>query len=565
MTWGCWWRCCCFALGLLVCLANASCRALRDSPFGTRSIPSAPIYNGNLSICETSSPTCCTHDLEQEMLATTRNEVSNAIEDRIIVLKHIFDQNYHTFEKHNRGAISSSREQLHAMFTRTYGPFYQSHTQIFISFFDNLQQFYTNQTYASLKTILEEFFFALFRTMFSILNPLEKVTKKDFECLRRSMSSLEPFADIPTKMSIQLERSVGTARSLTQALRSTSQILQSILQREISSPCANAAARMTHCALCTEKHPIKPCANLCLNVFKGCLAGYAQLDESWNLLVGSLSKLAHRLKGPYNVISVVIPIAVQISESIMLFQEKGPIISAKVIQKCLRKEKKDMIMKREVGPTYATAATITPLRFTEPNASVSMHMMTSFNERLKTTRGFWRALPTSICISGEWAASSEQHCWNGTHSREYERSVVGDGIRNQVFNPEFSSSQNLSSEDFINEILKISMLSNQLSDIYDGRHLRNETIEDEGSGMGIAYTPIDDEDGDDSSGMDSDLPIVLDIAGSHRDVEEILTTVPTMQRPKILLEVLDNGYQRRFPNGYFLVLLFFMFLSLRLF
>uniref|UniRef100_A0A0M3HI40 ABC transmembrane type-1 domain-containing protein n=1 Tax=Ascaris lumbricoides TaxID=6252 RepID=A0A0M3HI40_ASCLU len=102
--------------------------------------------------------------------------------------------------------------------------------QIFISFFDNLQQFYTNQTYASLKTILEEFFFALFRTMFAILNPLEKVTKKDFECLRRSMSSLEPFADIPTKMSIQLERSVGTARSLTQALRSTSQILQSVLQ-----------------------------------------------------------------------------------------------------------------------------------------------------------------------------------------------------------------------------------------------------------------------------------------------------------------------------------------------
>uniref|UniRef100_A0A0M3ILV5 DUF569 domain-containing protein n=1 Tax=Ascaris lumbricoides TaxID=6252 RepID=A0A0M3ILV5_ASCLU len=87
--------------------------------------------NENLSICETSAPTCCTHDLEQEMLTTTRNDVSNAIQDRIIVLKHIFDQNYHTFEKHNRGAISSSREQLHAMFTRTYGPFYQSHTQVF--------------------------------------------------------------------------------------------------------------------------------------------------------------------------------------------------------------------------------------------------------------------------------------------------------------------------------------------------------------------------------------------------------------------------------------------------
>uniref|UniRef100_A0A183U0V7 Protein kinase domain-containing protein n=1 Tax=Toxocara canis TaxID=6265 RepID=A0A183U0V7_TOXCA len=91
--------------------------------------------------------------------------------------------------------------------------------------------------------------------------------------------------------------------------------------------------------------------------------------------------------------------------------------------------------------------------------------------------------------------------------------------------------------------LKISMLSNQLSDVYDGRRLRNGTDEDEGSGSHISYSPIDDEDEGDSSGFDMDLPVVLDIAGSHRDVQEII--IPTMEQPKIILEELDNGCLQR--------------------
>ncbi|KHN74439.1 Glypican-6 [Toxocara canis] len=503
MIWLCGWCSAWLALGLFIRLANALCHPLRDSPFQTSNIPSAPTHNANLSICDTSVPTCCTHEVEQKMAAETRNEVWHSVQDRIIVLKHIFDQHYHSFEKHNRGAISSSREQLHAMFARTYGPFYHSHTQIFSNFFDSLQQFYANQTYASLRSILEEFFFVLFRTMFSILNPL----------------------------------------------------------KELPALCTEAATRMTHCALCTEQHALKPCANLCLNVFKGCLAEHAALDEPWNALVGSFSKLANRLKGPYNVISVVIPVAVQISESIMLFQEKGPIISAKIIQKCLRKEKKDVIWKRDLVRTQTTA-TPTPIHFSEPNASVNAQMMTAFIERLKTTKGFWRSLPSSVCIDGGWASSQQEPCWNGTHSRNYERFLVGDGVRNQAFNPEFSSSLNFTSDAFVTEVLKISMLSNQLSDVYDGRRLRNGTDEDEGSGSHISYSPIDDEDEGDSSGFDMDLPVVLDIAGSHRDVQEII--IPTMEQPKIILEELDNGCLQRFRRKNLLFKLLFVFLSLRL-
>ncbi|VDK23461.1 unnamed protein product [Anisakis simplex] len=164
----------------------------------------------------------------------------------------------------------------------------------------------------------------------------------------------------------------------------------------------------------------------------------------------TLTKLANRLKGPYNVISVVVPIGVQISESIMLFQENDHQISAKVIQKCFKNSNKQLIKKRDIDKSQLSpniTITSTQLQLSEPNSSVNTQMMISFIDRLATTRGFWRSLSKSICIDGEWAesASGDVPCWNGTHLSDYNRPLVGDGIRNQMLNPEFDSSNNLSS------------------------------------------------------------------------------------------------------------------------
>ncbi|VDM50413.1 unnamed protein product [Toxocara canis] len=66
-----------------------------------------------------------------------------------------------------------------------------------------------------------------------------------------------------------------------------------IEDKELPALCTEAATRMTHCALCTEQHALKPCANLCLNVFKGCLAEHAALDEPWNALVEAATRMTH--------------------------------------------------------------------------------------------------------------------------------------------------------------------------------------------------------------------------------------------------------------------------------
>ncbi|VDM95906.1 unnamed protein product [Thelazia callipaeda] len=115
------------------------------------------------------------------------------------------------------------------MFIRTYGPFYQSHTQIFNNLFADLQEFYSDTKFMSLKPILDRFFFDLFRTLLLILNPTDEIKENNFDCLRSSFA-LQPFGDIPLKMVRQLERSLGAARTLTDALKSSTDILQNILQ-----------------------------------------------------------------------------------------------------------------------------------------------------------------------------------------------------------------------------------------------------------------------------------------------------------------------------------------------
>lgn len=49
------------------------------------------------------------------------------------------------------------------------------------------------------------------------------------------------------------------------------------------------------------------------------------------ILSDALLNLLDRLKGPYNLENVINPMNVQISEAIMIFQERGQNISAKAI------------------------------------------------------------------------------------------------------------------------------------------------------------------------------------------------------------------------------------------
>ncbi|EFO28380.2 hypothetical protein LOAG_00112 [Loa loa] len=225
----------------------------------------------------------------------------------------------------------------------------------------------------------------------------------------------------------------------------------------------------------------------------------------------ALTKLAIRLRGPYNVMAVLIPLAVQISESIMIFQEKAPIISTRIVHKCLRKDS-GQSLKREIASFKASPEPLT--NFSVALTDVQSQLLTSFIGKIEESRGFWKTGPRFTCINSAWSATtSDDTCWDGTKIVNNLKTVV------EVSNGGV----------FLTERLKLMMLSNRLLESYEGKRLYNEKtdVDVEASGNGNSYIPVDDEDGDEfwdeGSGFDENqAAVVVDVAGSHRDIIEPL-------------------------------------------
>lgn len=55
---------------------------------------------------------------------------------------------------------------------------------------------------------------------------------------------------------------------------------------------------------------------------RGCLSNFVELDAEWDNFVQSMDKITERLLGPFNIVMVVEPINIKISEAIMNFQVK---------------------------------------------------------------------------------------------------------------------------------------------------------------------------------------------------------------------------------------------------
>lgn len=76
---------------------------------------------------------------------------------------------------------------------------------------------------------------------------------------------------------------------------------------------------MQACNLCNG-YSQKPCSSYCVNVMNGCLQHYLELDTEWDNFVASFERVSDRLLGPFNIVMVVEPINIKISEAIMNFQ-----------------------------------------------------------------------------------------------------------------------------------------------------------------------------------------------------------------------------------------------------
>ena len=144
------------------------------------------------------------------------------------------------------------------------------------------------------------------------------------------MKKLQPFGDVPKKLTLQLRRSFVATRTFSQALQEGKKVLGKILKIAPKDKCVEALTKMTSCPACQGLPAIRPCSSYCENVMKGCLAYHAELEDSWDKYLDNLIAVGERLIGPFNIEAVVEPIDIKISDAIMNFQESGYEVTQKV-------------------------------------------------------------------------------------------------------------------------------------------------------------------------------------------------------------------------------------------
>ncbi|XP_029770325.1 glypican-1-like, partial [Terrapene carolina triunguis] len=117
---------------------------------------------------------------------------------------------------------------------------------------------------------------------------------------------------------------------------------------------------------------------------------------------------------------------------------------------------------------------------------LSCTLVTDVKEKLRLMRGFWVTLPHTLCSDGKVAAdvTDEDKCWNGQARGRYLPDVTGDGLVNQINNPEVEV--DIGRPDLLTRqhILQLRVATSRLQGAYGGQDLDFQDTYEDGSGSG---------------------------------------------------------------------------------
>ncbi|EYC33767.1 hypothetical protein Y032_0002g975 [Ancylostoma ceylanicum] len=450
----------------------------------------------DLKIC-TGKNACCTKSIEDEIVQNSEKIFRAQVEDKIIVLRHMINSNLNSFRTYFYNSLNACHEHLDALFGHTYGPFYQSNSQIFDTFFNRLRAFSSPFSDAKVPQITGKLFEDMFVIMFQLMNPMHSVTAEQRRCMLDGMAEIAPFGDVPDKITSHMEKPLVFWKHFVSSLDNMYNVLEGFMNISTSKECSLNLARMWDCSLCTGAQESKSCPGLCLNVMKGCLGDWAEIDQQWNAVIDSMVKISARIRGSQNLHNTLQPLPVQISEAVMEMQERSVTVSNKVIARCYPIE--DLMRSVRHQRSARRRRDVVPRSITERSENygkVLNSLMTSFAERLESLRGWFTALPTSFCSDSGLVAKEGESCWNGTETAPYTKEVAGDGLARQNLNPEYQADRFLPYRGlFVDERLRLGMLAFRLQNVLYGQNYTNYQVEGSGSG------DSDDEDYDEGSGL----------------------------------------------------------------
>ncbi|KAL2300939.1 hypothetical protein Nmel_011491 [Mimus melanotis] len=234
--------------------------------------------------------------------------------------------------------------------------------------------------------------------------------------------------------------------------------------------------KLMYCPHCRGMSSVKPCNNYCLNVVKGCLANQADLSTEWKYLMDSLIGVADRIDGPYNVDTVIGTIHMRIAEAISNLQENKDSITSKVFQGCGNPKistkgssSEDKKRRGKVTLEAKSSAQVLEMLVGLSLELVLVLQVLDAKGNLTALKTYWITLPSSLCSKKVMSSSaSDDKCWNGMTKGSYLPEVMGDGLANQINNPEVEVDITKPDMTIRQQIMQLKIMTNRLGNANNG-------------------------------------------------------------------------------------------------
>ncbi|XP_004079277.1 glypican-1 [Oryzias latipes] len=456
--------------------------------FSLDNAPLSEISGEHLRICP-QGYTCCTVEMEGSLASMSCKEMEGLLKDAGRAVQTSLTGQHKAFDGFFLDLLNRSMARLQKSFTSTWGLLYQMNTQVFSDLYNDLSG-YCRGGSVNLEEVLNEFWAKLLEKLVYQKNKQFSLGEDYLECLSKQIETIRPFGETPRKMSGEVTRTLLAARSFLQGLVKSAEVVRKVSQVPLSPACMRAMMRMTYCPHCRGIPSARPCANYCSNVMKGCLANQADLNTEWKHLVDTMVFVAeNRLIG---MDQTILSLPERISEAMYTMMEKIETINAKLSQAC-----------GEVGPISTGAEevrTVGRVTVEDTLVDTSKNMAKLVSEvtmRLRDMQSYWVSLPKILCSDrAAHGAGAEDKCWNGINRARYLPEVMGDGLANQINNPEVEIDITKPDMTIRQQIMQLKITSNRLKNALNGFDVDFQDTSDDpsGSGSGSCTDPTCSQD-----------------------------------------------------------------------
>lgn len=451
--------------------------------FTLTDVPQTEMSGEHLRMCP-QGPTCCTSTMEENLAGLSARETEGLIREAGRSLQAVFNGLYRSFDTYFTELHGRSERSLQEALSPL-GPLYSQNTRLYGDLYNDLRQYYRGSA-VNLDETLSEFWSRLLERTFKASVPTDVTLSEDYlECVAKQQETLRPFGDVPRDMKAKVIRSFVTARSFIQGLIMSGEVVRKVSQVSLSPECRKALMKLVYCPHCRGLASVKPCSSYCSNVMKGCLANQADLDPEWQNLIDTMIQVASSFSAEPSLDVVLSSIPARIYEAVQFLQENMDTFTARVYQTCGTPGEpgtgSPTVHEQRKKSGSLTASEYKP----SPTAGFRLEMQVSdLSSKLREMRQYWIQLPMALCGKVAPVGAGQDKCWNGITKARYLPEVMGDGLANQINNPEVEL--DITKPDMIirQQIMQLKIMSNRLKNALEGNDVDFQDASDDISGSG---------------------------------------------------------------------------------